>query len=554
MAQDSTAPSSSPIVQSVELYKVPTNNHMQQEPKDIPAPSGIDRLRSKMSPLLLYVVSTAQFLDIVNGASVAVALLPIADHLHFKASEMLWIVNAYTIAFAGLLLVSGRLGDLFGHRPMFLFGLFWFSSWALVVSFSVSPVMLIISRALQGVGAASTIPTAMALIATNYPPGPQRTRAFSIFGAFGGMGALTGILLAGGLISSIGWEWIFRLSSIVGFMLFALGFFSIPLTPLRTVRPKVDYLGALTATLGVVGIVYYISTGVKDGWVSPKTLPVLFVGLLMIGTFIFIESKVEAPLMPIRIWKNRNFSASVLIAFLSFGMIQGVIYYVNLVFQEVYQWNSLQTALGFLVHAILAIVSFTILGRILHRLSLKPLILTGFTLRCGTALLFVFVTEHVTYWRLAFPGLIIHVIGAACTLLPVQITAVREADNKDQGLVGAIYNTGLQLGAPFVVAILNIISTATNGNGSSEARGGPVLMKGYRNAFYGVLAMGVFGLFVAMIVLPWDKPSRPARNATEECGGSKDLEVGAIPVDGPKADDDANTVTSQPGVPGVLKA
>ncbi|CAO3564728.1 unnamed protein product [Mortierella alpina] len=529
MAEDPTMPSVSTVAQTAETSQPSMKSDMPPEPECVDIePSGFERLRQRMSPLLLYVVSTAQFLDIVNGASVAVALLPIADELDFKVSEMLWIVNAYTIAFAGLLLVSGRLGDLFGHRRMFLFGLFWFSTWALIVSFSVSPIMLIISRALQGVGAASTIPTSMALIAINYPAGPKRTKAFSVFAAFGGMGALTGILLAGGLISSIGWEWIFRISAIAGYALFLLGFLAIPHAPAKAEKPKVDYFGAITATLGVTSIVYYISTGVADGWASPKTLPVLAVGVLMTTAFVWIESRVDHPLMPLQIWKSKGFAASVLLAFISFGMIQSVIYFGNLVFQEVYQWNALQSALGFLVHALLAIVTFTLLGRFLHRFSLKRLILLGFVLRCGTALLFAFVTEHISYFRLAFPALILHVIGVACTLLPVQLTAVREAANKDQGLVGAIYNTGLQLGAPFGIAVMNVIATATNGNSSGEARGGPVLMKGYRNAFFGILAVGVLGFVVAMVVLPWDRPSSSTKNAPGESKDTQDLEAGAV--------------------------
>ncbi|KAF9938360.1 hypothetical protein BGZ67_000265 [Mortierella alpina] len=529
MVQGPKPPSVSTITPTAETSQVSIKNDVPQEPGRVDTEvSDLEKLRQKMSPLLLYVVSTAQFLDIVNGASVAVALLPIADELDFKVSEMLWIVNAYTIAFAGLLLVSGRLGDLFGHRHMFLFGLFWFSSWALIVSFSVSPIMLIISRALQGVGAASTIPTSMALIAINYHAGPKRTKAFSVFAAFGGMGGLTGILLAGGLISSIGWTWIFRISAIAGYALFILGFLSIPCAPAKAEKPKLDYLGAITVTLGVTGIVYYISTGMADGWASPKTLPVLAASALMTAAFIFIESRVDNPLMPLQIWKSSGFAASVLLAFISFGMIQSVVYFGNLVFQEVYQWNSLQTALGFLVHALLAIVTFTLLGRFLHRCSLKMLILIGFALRCGTALLFAFVTEHISYFRLAFPALIIHVIGVACTLLPVQITAVREAANKDQGLVGAIYNTGLQLGAPFGIALMNVVATATNGNSSGDARGGPVMMKGYRNAFFGILAMGIFGFLVAMVVLPWDRPSPPIKNTPGESKDAQDLEAGSV--------------------------
>ncbi|OAQ23290.1 MFS general substrate transporter [Linnemannia elongata AG-77] len=480
---------------------------------------GVDRLRQKFRPALLYVVSLVEFINIVNGSSVAVAILPIAQDLKFSVTEVLWIINAYTITFAGLLLFSGRLGDLIGHRRMFMFGLFWFALWALVVSFSTFPIMFILSRALQGMGAASTIPTAMALIATNYPAGPERTKALSIYGAFGGLGAVTGLLLAGGLIASLGWQWIFRISAIAAFVLLVLSYFTIPLTPPKDEKPKVDFLGAITATLGVTGIVYYIATGVDYGWGSAKTIPIFVVALVLIGSFVLIESRVQTPLMPLRVWKVKSFTTSVVLAFVSMAKSQGSIYYANMVFQEVYQWNALQTALGFLVHALLAIVVFGALGRILPRMPLKPLIMAGFLLRCVTALMFSFVTEHTSYFALPFPAFIIHIFGIGLSHLPIQITAVRDAENEDQGLVGALYNTGLQLGAPFGIAILNVIVISTNGNaGADSVRGGPALMKGFRNAFYAMVAMGLFGFFLALVILPWDKPVRPAmkKNYKEE--------------------------------------
>ncbi|GJJ76705.1 hypothetical protein EMPS_09064 [Entomortierella parvispora] len=530
-----------------------------------PSPvSTLDKIKTTMAPLLLYVVSTAQFLDIVNGASVSVAIIPIAEGLNFKVSEMIWILNAYTIAFAGLLLVSGRLGDLFGHRRMFLAGLFWFSTWAIVVSFSTSPLMFIIARALQGMGAAGTIPTAMALIATNFPAGPARTRAFSIFAAFGGLGAVTGILLAGGLIASIGWAWIFRVSAIAGYFLFILGFLSIPLTPPKAVKPKVDFLGGITVTLGVTGIVYYISMGVEDGWASPKTLPIFFAGLLLLALFIFIEYRVHQPLMPLRIWKVKSFSSSVVLAFVSMAMMQVLIYYVNLCFQEIYNWTAIQTALGFLVHSLLAIVVFSVLGRVLPRLRLKPLIMTGFLLRCITGLMMAFLTENTPYWAIPFPALIIHVFGIGFSYLPVQITAVRDAANQDQGLVGAIYNTGLQMGAPFGIAILNVIALSTNGNGQGQVRGGPQLMKGYKNAFFGIVAFGILGFFLTLILLPWDKPNAPAKTAAAtaaiaelpvetveaieavaEGKGEVDLERGLPAVEKSKFESEVSTISSE---------
>ncbi|KAG0269803.1 hypothetical protein BGZ96_006435, partial [Linnemannia gamsii] len=185
--------------------------------------------------------------------------------------------------------------------------------------------------------------------------------AFSIFGAFGGLGAVTGILLAGGLIASIGWQWIFRISAIAAFILLAISYIVIPISAPKTEKSKIDYLGAITATIGVTGIVYYISTGVEYGWADPKTLPIFIVALGLIALFIFIETRVQSPMMPLRIWKLKSFTTSVVLAFVSMAKFQGIIYYANMTFQEVYQWTPIQTALGFLVHSLLAMVVFTVL-------------------------------------------------------------------------------------------------------------------------------------------------------------------------------------------------
>ncbi|KAF9146629.1 hypothetical protein BG015_011554 [Linnemannia schmuckeri] len=219
---------------------------------------GIDYLRQRLRSALLYVVSTAQFFDIVNGASVLMAFLQIAQDLDCSMTEVLWIPNAYTISFAGLLLLSGLLRDLFDHRRIFMAGLFWFALWALIISFSTSPLMFILACALQGMGAASTVPTAMVLITTKYPPGPERTKVLSVFGIFDGLDSVTGTLFAGGLAE----------------------------------RPKVGFLGVVSATIGVTGIVYYIFTGINYGWANAKTLPTLVVSLVLLVSFRFIENRV----------------------------------------------------------------------------------------------------------------------------------------------------------------------------------------------------------------------------------------------------------------------
>lgn len=411
------------------------------------------------------------------------------------------------------LLLAGRVGDMYGHRNVFLIGQIWFGLWSLIVSFSTSPVMFCITRALQGIGASMSVPTALGLITTTLPAGPKRTRALSIFGGFGAAGAVVGLLLAGALISSMSWHWIFRFSSIFSFILFALGVVAIPTrSPVASSKVKIDVGGALTATSGLICIIYYISTGSAMGWASVQTLPVLAVGLLLMGLFLWIETRLVAnPIMPLRIWRLRNFSSAfVAILFLQ-GQFQGFCYFATLIFQNVMGYTSMQTSLAFLAHSIATIVTFTVLGKILPKYRLKPFILTGFIFRCAAALMFGFVTDTTSYWTLPFLGLLVHVVGLGTSVLPAQITALKDAQSEDQGVVGAMYSTGMQLGAPLGLAIVTVISenTVDFGKDGPGAENIPVelLIRSYRNGLLGVVGLGVLGIIVCAFLMPNNPPN-----------------------------------------------
>ncbi|KAG0236919.1 major facilitator superfamily domain-containing protein [Mortierella sp. GBAus27b] len=485
------------------------------QPLDLPPTTTFQRISYHFQPLMLYVVSLAQFLDIVNGASMTVAMLPIAKDLNFEPQQQQWLISSYALSFGGLLLIAGRMGDLFGHRRVFLIGLFWFGLWSLVNGFSRSPVMLCISRALQGMGAAAQIPTALALIAIKYPAGKARTRALSVFGAIGGMGAVTGLLLSGALTSTVGWQWIFYLSAIMSVILFVLGLFAIPDAPgLHGAKPKVDIAGSITATGGIVCVIYYISSGVETGWASPKTLPVLIVGIALLIAFFFIEKRITYRIMPFHIWKNRGFTVSFVLIFTMQAAFQGFLYYSTLIFQEVLGYEIMKVSLSYLVHGLTAIVAYAALGKVLPVLPLKPMIVTGFFFLSCSALFFAFVTPTSTYWVLPFIGLIVNVFGLGMVMLPAQITALRDASNDDQGVVGAIYNVGLQIGAPFGLAILTVISGKLNTGIEGAGK-----MHGYKYALIGDAAFGILGLLLTLIFLPHVKPTKAPKAASLEEGG-----------------------------------
>ncbi|ORZ29065.1 major facilitator superfamily domain-containing protein [Lobosporangium transversale] len=408
---------------------------------DHPCQTKISAIRRRTAPLMLYIVSIAQFIDIMNGSAMAVALVDISKSLGFDNFSTQWIISSYIVTFGGFLLLAGRTGDIYGHRTVFLIGQIWFGLWSLVVSFSTTPAMFCITRALQGIGASMSVPTALGIITTTFPEGPKRTRALSIFGGFGAAGAVIGLLLAGALIASMTWNWIFRFSAIFSFILFGLGLLAIPLpTSVEKKddhKPNIDVAGALTVTSSLICIIYYISTGPAIGWGSAQTLPVLAAGLVLMGVFLWLEIRsVSNPIMPLRIWHLKSFPSAFLAVLFLQGQFQGFVYYSTLIFQNVLSYDSMKTALVFLPHSIGAIIAFAILGKILPRCRLKPFILTGFMLRCGAALMFAFVNTNTSYWTLPFLGLLIHVAGLGTSVLPVQITALKDAQKEDQGVVG----------------------------------------------------------------------------------------------------------------------
>ncbi|KAF9356481.1 hypothetical protein BGX26_005214 [Mortierella sp. AD094] len=473
----------------------------------------LSAMQLKLAPLMLYVVSMAQFIDIMNGSSMTVALVDISNNLGFDSFSTQWIVSSYIVTFGGFLLLAGRIGDMYGHRNVFLVGQVWFGLWSLVVSFSTSPAMFCITRALQGIGASMSVPTALGLITTTFPAGPKRTSALSIFGGFGAAGAVVGLLIAGAFISSVGWNWIFRFSSIFSFILFVLGIFAIPSTPVKKNLPKIDVAGALTSTSSLICIIYYISTGSATGWASVQTLPVLAAGLVLFAAFVWIELRLVAnPIMPFRIWRLKNFSSAFIAILFLQGQFQAFCYYATLIFQNVMGYTSMQTSLAFLAHSLAAVVTFTILGKILPKYRLKPFILTGFVFRCAAALMFAFVDTKTSYWTLPFFGLMIHVIGLGTSILPAQITALKDAQNEDQGVVGALYSTGMQIGAPLGLAIVTAISE-NSVSAKDQADSVDMLMQSYRNGLFGVVGLGVLGLIVSILLMPNNPAAPPAAPA-----------------------------------------
>ncbi|KAG0329890.1 hypothetical protein BG004_002231 [Podila humilis] len=452
-------------------------------------------LQAKAS--LLTVICLAQLLDTVNIASVTIALPSIANDVGYKPAELQWVISSYALTFCATLLVGGRLGDLFGHRRIFLLGTSWFALWSLVCGFARNPVFMSVARAIQGSGAGFTIPSALALLTTTYPLGPERSFALSMFGGASCLGQTIGVLLGGIFDATIGWYWVFFVTAAISAVLSFLGFFIISKTydnPNNTDR-RIDYLGVFLFIGGIVCVVYYLSESNTMGWGSAKTLAPFLVGLALLAAFVFLELRIDYPIMPFHIWRSRRFFSSVIVIICVTSTYNSMIFYTSLTFQNVLGFNSIITACCYIVHGVGLVVGLYTVSRLYKYVRTKIIMCIGWVLIVASSVIFAHIAPNSTYWQFAFPALIVNCIGLSPTWMSCQVNAVADAKDEDQGVVGAIFNVAVQLGGPIGLALSTILAQSQTPAGAT----GGALMKGYSAAFYTFGVIGGVGLVLTLI-------------------------------------------------------
>ncbi|KAG0255751.1 hypothetical protein BG011_004948 [Mortierella polycephala] len=446
--------------------------------------------------VLLFLISMATMLDIINVASITIALPSIMNDVGYQPNQLQWCVSAYALTYAAFLLIGGRMGDLFGHKRIFLLGTTWFAVWALICGFARNPIFMSVARALEGAGAGFTIPSALALLTTTYPLGPERTFALSMFSGAAITGQTIGVLLGGIFDATIGWQWIFFLTAIISAALAIAGVFIISEhKEVAMIDRRVDYGGALSFTVGIIAIIYYLTESTTAGWGSAKTLAPFLVGIASLIGFVVLESKIDYPIMPFHIWKSRRFSSSIVIITCLTATYNTMIFFTSLTFQNVLHFNSLITACCYIVHGVGLIIGLYTVTRLFRYTRTKIIMSFSWCFVIASSIIFAQIVPGSTYWRYAFPAFIVNCLGLSPTWMCCQVNAVADAKDEDQGVVGAIYNVGIQLGAPIGLAIATIISEAYTPHGAT----GEALMPGYSAAFYAYGVMGGVGLIVMLI-------------------------------------------------------
>ncbi|KAF9156338.1 hypothetical protein BG015_005991 [Linnemannia schmuckeri] len=447
--------------------------------------------------LLLALVSMAQMLDIINVASVTIALPLIMKDVGFSFDQ-LQVTSAYALAYGAFLLVGGRFGDLFGHRRIYILGVTWFSIWAIVNGFANDPVVMSVGRTLQGMGAGLTVPSALAMLTTTYPVGRERNFALAVFGGTGAAGSVIGVLLGGIFGSTIGWRWMFYITAMFGALLVVFGLIIIPASKGESLISdrRIDYLGIFAFCGGIVCIIFYLTESPASGWASAKTLTPFIIGLVLLLAFVFIEHKIDYPIMPLHIWRSQRLVASCLIIICVSAGLNALVYFSSMLFQNVLGYTPLKTSLAYIVHGVGGMFANILFTKVLTKVRSKIVMVVGWLFFIASGIVLAQVKADSSYWSYPFGALLLNCMGMAPVWLCCQINSVADANNENQGIVGAVYIVAQQLGTPIGIAIANIVANSKN----SLTAMGAELLPGYRASFYAVTAIAGVGLVFTALV------------------------------------------------------
>ncbi|MFC0682621.1 MFS transporter [Lysobacter korlensis] len=478
---------------SVEPANVapPSSGHRTPESPQVThlaRPSGDDAPRR--SWLVLGLMLLAQFMVILDVSVVNVALPSIGAALGFSSGDYQWTVSAYVLLSGGLLLLGGRLSDLIDRRRMFVIGLSVFTTASLLSGLAGSPLMLILSRAAQGMGAAMLTPAAMAIVMTAYA-GRQRTTALAVWGTIGSMGIAAGVLFGGALTTLLGWQGVFFINIPIGVVVLALTLRAVPagVTTLTSIR-RLDLPGAITAVLGLVALVLGIEHAGAEGWTSPMTLLALAAGAALLTAFAWIEKRATTPLVPPHIWRVRSLvSATAVMAGVT-GAVVGAIFLNSLFLQGVLGGSPLVTGLQFLPLALVITVSAATAGKLLGRVSPRSMMAAGLAVTALGAALLIHVGEHSGYLTDVLPGFVVLGLGVGPMFVAISVAAMGGIKGEEAGLASGLMMTGHEVGAALGVALL----TTVGGNLTTAAG----LLTAYPKAFTALtgvlLVLAVFTL------------------------------------------------------------
>ncbi|WP_085072053.1 MFS transporter [Pantoea alhagi] len=462
----------------------------------IPSPvSGVPRLQHWSLALLAF----AQLIYSLDINIVFVALPEIGAGLGFSEHTLQWVVSAYTVCCGGFLLFGGRAADLLGQRRVFISALWVYALSSLAGGLAWSPVIIVIARAIQGIGAAMLFPSTLSLINRLFEEGPSRNRALAIWGGAGASGLTLGSLAGGILTSFCGWPAVFFVNVVLAAIAISAAFFVLPKDSLRNERRRFDFPGALTVTMGATLLVYAIVQGPEDGWLSGHILLLLVLAAVFLLAFAAIESRSHDPLMPLRLFRNRSLATGMVITFIYMGTFGALPYFLTVMFQSVMGYSALQTGLAFIIPS-LAIFAGTQLGaRLANWLPVRTTLLAGFlTGTAGTLALVPAAFSGASYAEI-LPGLVISGAGQGIVWTAMWIASGSGVKHNEQGIASGMASTTLNVGNAIGIALLIALSGSGAENLQLETSVSS-LENAIQLAFYLAAAGQMAGLLVSHLL------------------------------------------------------
>lgn len=464
--------------------------------------------------LVLLVCCLAQFLVTLSVAIVNVALPSIQSSLGFSASSLQWVVNAYTVTFAGFLLLGGRIADLFGRRRVFLVGVALFTLSSLAGGLAQNSGTLVAARAVQGLAAAVIAPTTLAVLGTTFKDPQQRHKAFGAWGAVSGAGGAFGALAGGLLTDTLSWRWILFVNLPIGLLLIGGVLWAITELHHEGGGKRLDVTGAVAVTAGLLALVLGIVQSGPHGWSSAQTLAPLLGGLVLIGVFLLVEGKfAKQPLMPLGIFRSRSVTAANIVAMTSGAALFSMFYFLTLFLSQVRDYSPLRTGFAYLPLAVSIMVAAQFSAALVRRAGPRTTLLAGMALTAGGLLWLSGVTEDSTFVGGLLGPTIILGAGQGISMSASAIAGVAGVAPQQAGLASGLLNATRQLGGALGLAVLAAVASARidslSGAGSTTALARHAYASGYALAFGVAAALAAVGLLAALAA-----PGRPQATKT----------------------------------------
>jgi EmrB/QacA subfamily drug resistance transporter len=465
--------------------------------------------------LILAVIAIAQLLVVLDVTIVNIALPSAQADLGFSDDDRQWVITAYALAFGSLLLLGGRIADLFGRKWTFIAGLVGFAAASALGGAAQSFGLLVAARALQGVFAALLAPAALSLLATTFTEPAERAKAFGVYGAIAGAGGAFGLLLGGALTEVLDWRWCLYVSILFAAPAAIAGLRLLHHVPAPS-RPRLDIPGTIVAGAGLFALVFGLSRAQTDGWGEPITLAFLAAAAVLLVAFVALQRRVANPLLPLRVVTDRNRGGSFLAIATAGAGIFGVFLFLTFYLQSTMGMTALETGLAFLPMNFAIIVTATLVNtKVLARTGPRPLVPTGMLFAALGMVLLTRIGVDTAYASHVLPSLILIGFGFGLSVAPAFATSTLGVPRRDSGVASALVNTSQQVGGSIGTALLSTLAvTATTDYLATHGPGAQAAVEGYITAFWWAAAIFTVGALVTGALLRSDARV-PAHGAAE---------------------------------------